>query len=152
MKKLELKQAVIFDVDGTLADCEHRRKYIAEKPKDYESFYHPANVIQDPVIEPIAKLARTLSVHIQILIVTARRFEDLEVTKEWLTKHNIYFDKIYIREQGDRRKDEIFKREVLEKIRAEGYEVEMVFDDRDRVVKMWREQGLTCLQVAPGDF
>lgn len=145
-------KAVIFDVDGTLADCEHRRKYIAEKPKDYESFYHPANVIQDPVIEPIAKLVRTLAPHHYILIVTARRFEDKEVTIQWLEQHNIPWHALYIREQGDRRRDEIFKKEVLDEIRAAGYNVELVFDDRDRVVKMWRDQGLTCLQVAPGDF
>ena len=27
-----------------------------------------------------------------------------------------------------------------------------VLDDRNQVVKMWRENGLTCLQVAEGDF
>jgi len=27
-----------------------------------------------------------------------------------------------------------------------------VFDDRDRVVKMWRDVGVTCFQVADGEF
>ena len=31
-------------------------------------------------------------------------------------------------------------------------DIECVFDDRDKVVKMWREEGLTCMQVAPGNF
>jgi hypothetical protein len=26
------------------------------------------------------------------------------------------------------------------------------FDDRDRVVQMWRAAGVTCFQVAPGEF
>ena len=31
-------------------------------------------------------------------------------------------------------------------------DVLMTVDDRQRVVDMWRAEGLTCLQVAPGDF
>ena len=27
-----------------------------------------------------------------------------------------------------------------------------VFDDRDKVVAMWRSKGVACFQVAPGDF
>ena len=27
-----------------------------------------------------------------------------------------------------------------------------IFDDRSKVVDMWRDNGLTCMQVAPGDF
>jgi hypothetical protein len=30
--------------------------------------------------------------------------------------------------------------------------VAMVFDDRNQVVDMWRSNGLTCFQVAKGDF
>ena len=28
----------------------------------------------------------------------------------------------------------------------------LVFDDRDRVVAVWRKHGIRCCQVAPGDF
>jgi hypothetical protein len=35
---------------------------------------------------------------------------------------------------------------------ADGYEPIMVFDDRNQVVKMWRERGIVCAQVAEGDF
>ena len=147
-----MKKAVIFDVDGTLADCQHRRHFIeGEGKKDWDSFFDPANVIKDPVIEPIAKLLRTLAQHTWVIIVTARRFEDREVTKAWLNLHQIRYDDLYIRKPGDRRDDAIFKREVLNDIQ-QNYEVELVFDDRDRVVKMWREAGLTCLQVAEGNF
>jgi hypothetical protein len=31
-------------------------------------------------------------------------------------------------------------------------EVFLVVDDRDKVVKMWRDLGLNTFQVAPGDF
>jgi hypothetical protein len=57
-----------------------------------------------------------------------------------------------MRKLGDRRDDDIVKFELLEQIYEMGYEPVLVFDDRDRVVKMWRAAGLRCFQVAPGDF
>jgi hypothetical protein len=57
-----------------------------------------------------------------------------------------------MRPEGERREDCEVKRELLAQIRADGYNPVMVFEDRDRVVAMWREEGLRCLQVAPGNF
>jgi hypothetical protein len=58
-----------------------------------------------------------------------------------------------MRRDGDTRPDQVIKRELFKR-RVQGlFEVEGVIDDRSKVVRMWREQlGLTCLQVAPGDF
>jgi len=56
-----------------------------------------------------------------------------------------------MRKAGDNRKDSIVKYEILQELIKEYY-IEYVFDDRDQVVKMWREAGLRCLQVAPGNF
>lgn len=53
---------------------------------------------------------------------------------------------------GDRRSDVQVKRELLAEIRKDGYEPIVVLDDRSSVVEMWREEKLTCLQVAKGDF
>jgi hypothetical protein len=58
----------------------------------------------------------------------------------------------YMRSDKDYRADYIVKREMLDKIRADGYDPVLVFDDRTSVVNMWREAGLRAVQVAPGDF
>ena len=57
-----------------------------------------------------------------------------------------------MRRTKDYRSDDIVKKEMLDEMRAIGYNPTLVFDDRDRVVKMWRENGLRCFQVAEGDF
>ena len=57
-----------------------------------------------------------------------------------------------MRKNGDFRKDFIIKKEIYEKFIKPKYEVLFVLEDRDQAVKMWREEGLTCLQVAPGNF
>lgn len=59
---------------------------------------------------------------------------------------------LYMRTAGDKRPDDVVKEELLAKIRADGYEPFLVFDDRQRVVDMWRRNGIQCCQVAPGDF
>jgi hypothetical protein len=57
-----------------------------------------------------------------------------------------------MRKYGDYRKDYVVKREIYEQLIAPDYDILCVLDDRNSVVDMWREIGLTCLQVAPGDF
>ena len=47
--------------------------------------------------------------------------------------------------------DEILKKKMLDTF-VDKNDVLMTVDDRQKVVNMWRAEGLTCLQVAPGDF
>jgi hypothetical protein len=57
-----------------------------------------------------------------------------------------------MRAEKDYRADDIIKGELLDRIISDGWRPWLVVDDRDRVVKMWRDRGLLCLQCAPGDF
>ncbi len=58
-----------------------------------------------------------------------------------------------MREDGDRRKDIVFKKEIYHEFLKDAYDVIFVLEDRDRTVHMWRKEiGLTCLQVDYGDF
>ncbi len=61
-------------------------------------------------------------------------------------------DRIFFRRAGDFRADDEVKREIWKEHIQPHYRVLFVVDDRDRVVRMWREEGLVCLQCAPGDF
>jgi len=47
--------------------------------------------------------------------------------------------------------DEILKKAMLDTF-VDVNDVFLVVDDRDKVVKMWRDLGLNTFQVAPGDF
>ena len=74
---------------------------------------------------------------------------------EWLLKHGleVEFDsRLFMRKNGDSRADYVVKREILDDIRKAGFEPVLVFDDRQSVVEMWREQGIRVAQVAPGNF
>ncbi len=144
------RKAVIFDVDGTIANNDHRRVWVQSKPKNWKAYN--ATMADDKPIDNIINLANILSNHFRIIIVTARSADHEETTRDWLEKHNVMHDFVYFRAEKDYRDDTIVKSEILDRILEEGHEPVMVFDDRTKVVNMWRERGLQCLQVAPGDF
>ena len=122
--------------------------------KDWYAFYQ--NVLEDTAIHLIINMIWAMRQRgYQILIVSGRpiRFKGLEVGKEtveWLAKHNVPYDHIFMRQGDDAREDVIVKQEILDKLPKD--RIAYVFDDRDSVVAMWRRNGLTCLQVAEGAF
>ena len=146
-------KAIIFDVDGTLSNPDGR-VYMLDGEPDWEAFF--ADMINDPVIEPIAMLARlifklrNLGEKIAVIIVTARpaRSDWEQDTLAWLKYSEIPYDRIYMRPEGDTRSDAIIKQQILERIIDDGYEPILAIDDRASVVKMWRDHGITTLQCA----
>ena len=142
---------IIFDIDGTLADLAHRRHLVATKPKNWAAFQALAH--KDPLIEPVAVLARSLSTlaH-RIILCSGRGEQERPVTEEWLAKHQIWHKRLYMRAEGDYRADDIIKEELLDRMIADRFRPEVVFDDRDRCVALWRRRGLICCQVAEGNF
>jgi predicted kinase len=141
-------QAVIFDIDGTLADCEHRLHHLPNWGKFFGAMH------LDPVIEPIAALANIIynTEDYVVLIVTARPNSYEDQTREWLRKNYICYSQLYMRKTSDYREDSIVKAEILQQIIDDGYKPFLVVDDRPQVVKMWRDYGLTCLQCAPEEI
>lgn len=150
--------AVIFDIDGTLADASHRLHHVTGDKRDWPAFF--AAMGDDPCHEPINDLARAMRHDGNQLVLCSGRPEDYRaVTEAWLLRYEVPWDDLYMRASGDTRPDHVVKAEMLRAMRKDGYEPWLVVDDRPSVVAMWREQGLTCLQcrdwneapkVAPG--
>lgn len=147
-------KAVICDIDGTLADLSHRRKYVESTPKDWNSFFKEELVKRDSLIAPIKSVLYSLQKDNRILYVSGRREDLREVTVSWLRKYGLWFypHVLKMRALNDRRPDTIVKAEILAELQEAGYSPWLAIDDRNSVVAMWREYGLTCLQVAEGDF
>ena len=134
------QKAIIVDIDGTLAHMSGRSPY------DY------SKVGTDTIDETILDIVLKHQVGYYIFIVSGRKHECREQTEVWLHKHRVPYNELYMREDGDNRNDAIVKREIFETYIDPIANVQFVLDDRNRVVKMWREIGLKCLQVADGDF
>ena len=140
----------LFDIDGTVADLTHRLPHIQKEPKDWDAFF--AACCDDVPINHVIDLIQQLRKHRAIVFVSGRSSQIRSETTAWLEKHLLGGEALYMRRAGDYRPDYIVKAELLDQIRADGYEPIMAFDDRDQVVEMWRSKGIPCAQVAPGDF
>jgi phosphatidate phosphatase APP1 len=148
-----MRQCYIIDIDGTVADLTHRRHFVENKPKNWPAFN--AACKDDTPIPHMATLLDHLydCSRVRIVYMSGRNEAMREATVEWLERHSFPIGSgLYMRADGDYRDDGIVKLELLQRLRADGFEPIMAFDDRDRVVKMWRDNGVPCAQVAPGDF
>lgn len=149
-----MKKCFIVDIDGTLANAEHRLHHIQKKPKDWDAFFEGCS--NDAPFPHMQFLICNMALTAYIIFMSGRPERTRDATEKWLRRHGFKYDLsptvLYMRADGDRRDDSIVKFELLERARADGWEPIMAFDDRDRVVKMWRDNGIPCAQVAPGDF
>jgi FMN phosphatase YigB (HAD superfamily) len=136
---------VVFDLDGTLANLDHRL-HLAEA-KDWRGFF--AAVGGDTPIAHVIRVAQAMEAdgH-RVEIWSGRSDECREATEAWLARHFVPYEALLMRTEGDYRPDDVIKREFLHG----GGQPDLIFDDRDRVVAMWRSLGIPCFQVAKGDF
>ena len=148
-----LKDIVIVDIDGTIAKMGDRIKYITEcNPKDYDSFY--AHCEEDAPINDILDVVMQLAKAYRIVFCTGRQEQCREQTERWLN-HYICMPLGYtllMRKGKDHRPDVDVKPELLQKANINPRRVLCILEDRDSMVKKWRELGFTCLQVNDGDF
>lgn len=141
----------IFDLDGTLALIDHRRHYVENGNKDWDSFFKAC--VNDKPNTPIINLYKMLMKTHEVFIFSGRSDAVIEETLEWLANETgIDHHNILMRPEGDYTPDVELKRYWVKELEINPKDVEIVFDDRQCVVDMWRELGFTCLQVAPGNF
>lgn len=135
-------KAVIFDIDGTLALHEGIR-----------SPYDPTKYHLDKPNLPIIDMARHEAYDLgnKILITSGRHVNYFNVSEEWLYQEvKVPIERLFMR-PGDG-PDHVIKLDLFDKHIRDNYNVLRVYDDRNRVVAAWRSIGLTCLQVADGNF
>lgn len=145
-------QTVVFDIDGTLADIAHRRPFLDGDRPDWRRFN--AAMGEDTPNRPIVDLYLTLwtSGAYDLQIVTGRNEAFRKVTETWLTWNEIPFNRVLMRADGDFRADNLVKADILKQLQSEDRDIAFAVDDRQQVVDMWRENGVTCLQCDVGDF
>jgi hypothetical protein len=144
------RPCVIMDLDGTLANADHRLHLLPQNGGSWRAFFEAAEA--DTPIHEIVMVNNLLCNELPVFIVTGRSAVDEAMTVAWLRQHGVSYDKLYMRGADDRREDWAVKREILEEIRASGFEPILAFEDRKKVVAMWREEGVRCLQVCEGDY
>lgn len=146
----------IFDLDGTLADCRHRLPLIQQETPDWDAFF--AACVHDQVIPASAFLLNKLSLAMcEVQIWTGRSEIVRKETGDWLGNFTSFDgeDKLKLRMRGkfDRRPDDELKETWLKSLLPEDRaRLVAVFEDRQRVVDMWRRNGVPCFQADEGKF
>lgn len=136
-------QVVLCDIDGTIALRRGRSPYDQSK------------VLEDAFDPRMNFLLSSLSEKFQIIFLSGRQDtkQCRDDTEKWL-KDNLGLSEVTLimRSEGDFRPDDVVKKELYQKYIKDKYNVVCVFDDRDKVVRMWRNLGLLCCQVYYGNF
>lgn len=137
--------AIIVDLDGTLAILNGRSPYDASTCESDELCVPVANIVNN--------WRRQSYGSEKVILLSGRQEKDREPTERWLAKHLIEYDALFMRSTDDQRKDSVIKRELYEKHILGKYNIAFVIDDRDQVVRLWRDElGLQCFQANWGDF
>ena len=144
--------AVIFDMDGTLADVSSIRHYLVKYEasgrthhKDFNSFHaESVNVPPHRHVVSAAQVANMLG-H-KVLIVTARKHMWRNQTAWWLAMHDVPSDALFMRGDFDNRKDYEVKKDILNIIRK-AYTPIHAWDDNPSIIKLWTEEGIPCTIV-----
>ena len=168
-----MQKTIIFDLDGTLSNIDSRRD-ISMKPNgrlDWNVFAAPNSILAlDKPNAPVIKMAQMFKADgFKIVIFSGRNDRGFDATVQWLNDFKVPFDLLVMRPDKFKDKswpiadgnpatpdmrfmpDEILKKKMLDAF-VDINDVFLVVDDRDKVVKMWRDLGLNTFQVAPGDF
>ena len=152
-----MKPLFIFDIDGTLADGTHRVHHIMKKPKDWDTYF--SLCLDDAPIAPVIHTLKALRAGgADIWYFSGRSDVVRYETAQWLVTHvgadPAHLDAhLHMRPEKDHQPDDDLKRSwLLDMLPIDRERLIAIYDDRDRVVAMWRAMGVQCFQVAPGEF
>lgn len=142
-----LEYCALIDLDGTLVDSSHRSPY------DY------SKITQDTLRKEIFEILKaieqyyTVDESFTIIFITGRDDFCKEDTLKWIKENtNWGWCPFFCRPEGDKRSDYIVKKEIYDQHIKDKYNVLFAFEDRDRVTRMWKDLGITVIDVGREDY
>jgi len=160
MKPVNKKPLYIFDIDGTITLSEHRAVFLedTEDPERWNKFYDACD--QDPPNQPVIDIMEALKRDgAEIIFFSGRSDRVRDKTVAWIADHTTFEEHelteavLTMRQHGDFTPDDYLKEDWLKAMYPEDRDrLVAAFDDRDRIVHMWRKNNVACCQVAFGGF
>jgi len=147
--------AVIFDRDGTLASCP---LHPVDRSNSAWADFNAALPF-DPVVPVVAGLLRSVRPGVARIMVSGRAAGDwpgdrrrLFAMRDWIAKHQLPVDFLFMREGGDTRRDSVVKHEILHRDILPHFDVRFAVDDREQIIEVWRDHGIPVIQVSDPDL
>lgn len=138
-------KTIIFDIDGTLANIDHRLHYA--KNKDYKRFFEQMHLDEPRKAEQQILQALWHKEEYHIIMLTGRPNTYREKTKMWLAKHSLYYHRLIMRpKEHYKTPDYKWKTDLINALKDTGIEITAIFEDRQTVVNELRKNGYTVFQ------
>lgn len=152
--------AIICDLDGTLCNIDHRLHHVKHEIKKHNRWdLFNKEIVNDGLNAWCANILNQMNVEDffhnisnQIVLCSGRVDSCRKDTVDWLAKHKIPYQHLFMRHRSDFRQDYIIKEIILDFEILPRYSVLFAIDDRLQVTQMWRRRGIVCLQCAEGNF
>ena len=141
---------MLVDLDGTLSDAAGRQHFLERRPKDWRGFFDAAG--DDPLIDQVARLVDLLDPSLLVILLTARPVRIRPPTLDWLARHEVRWDLLVMREDGDFRPSHEAKLDAVRALQAVGFELRLAVDDDPRNAVMFRAEGVPCLELHSGYY
>jgi hypothetical protein len=143
----------VFDVDGVLANADHRQHLLQPTgggKKDWKTFFSRAG--DDALIDEVARLTMLLNPDLYRVLLTARPMTIRDLTVDWLARHDVSWDLLIMRPDREFSPSPVAKRHAVRELRAHGFELLLAFDDDRRNVDMFHDEGVPCIYIHSGYY
>jgi phosphoglycolate phosphatase-like HAD superfamily hydrolase len=143
-------RAVVFDIDGVLSDAAGRQHYLERGRRDWDAFFRACG--DDPLIAEVARLLELLDDSLSVVLLTGRPLSVQETTVAWLSRYELRWDLLVMRDVGDYQAATQFKQRSVGELRAAGFDLRLAFEDDRRNVAMFHDEGVPCVYVHSGYY
>lgn len=144
------RKAVIFDLDGTLRNGQHRLHLMPPPElRGIDSAWDEFNLAaeHDEPIKDTIDVLLDLGMFNDIFILSGCGAIAERITKDWLERHGVIYDRLMMRQIGDCRVDTLVKEDMIRQLQTEGYEIRCAFDDLPHICDHFRAMGITTYEV-----
>ena len=143
-------RVALIDVDGVIADGEHRQHFLSGGKKNWQGFFKAAP--DDPPLLPGVTLLDLIDEATLVVLLTARPESIHDETITWLREYDIRWDLLIMRGRRDHGPSPEMKRLAVEELRYAGFEPVWAIDDDRRNITMYEEEGIPALYVHSGYY
>ncbi len=141
-------ETVVFDLDGVLSDATRRQHYLEWPRRDWETFFEECG--EDELIAEVARVLECLDPALRVVLLTARPIRVQHQTLGWLKRYDLRWDLLVMRDWGDYMAAPSFKRLTVHELRDYGFELRLAFEDDQRNVDMFHDEGVPCVYIHSG--
>lgn len=141
-----LPSAVVFDLDGVLADVRHRLHFVTQRPKDWDAFFASAP-LDPPLTEGLTAVQQAQAAGHAVVYLTGRPERCRADTVAWLTGHGLPTGPLIMRPDTDRRPARQTKVAALRRLAGQ-WSIHSLVDDDAAVAAAARAAGFSVRHVS----